>query len=93
MSAGARRIHAHHPFGEALREPLAAAFPERGYVVWTDDDAFRRGIGDVEVLVTPHVAGLSRDYMARIGRIFIENVRRCERGEPLQNEIDRARGY
>jgi phosphoglycerate dehydrogenase-like enzyme len=54
MSEGARRIHAHHPFGEALRESLAAAFPEREYVVWTDDDALRRGIGDVEFLFALH---------------------------------------
>jgi phosphoglycerate dehydrogenase-like enzyme len=45
------------------------------------------------LLVTPHVAGLTRDYMDRVGEIFFENVRRLERGEPLVNEIDRARGY
>ena len=44
-------------------------------------------------LVTPHVAGLSRDYMSRVGGIFFENIRRLESGEPLVNEIDRSRGY
>lgn len=44
-------------------------------------------------IVTPHVAGLSRDYMERVARIFVENVRRVEAGEPLVNEIDRTRGY
>jgi phosphoglycerate dehydrogenase-like enzyme len=44
-------------------------------------------------LVTPHVAGLTRDYMSRVGGIFFENIRRLESGESLQNEIDRSRGY
>jgi phosphoglycerate dehydrogenase-like enzyme len=44
-------------------------------------------------MVTPHVAGLSRDYMMRLGDIFLENIRRAEAGEPLLNQIDRARGY
>jgi phosphoglycerate dehydrogenase-like enzyme len=49
--------------------------------------------GAPNLLVTPHVAGLTRDYMERVGAIFFENVRRIERGEPLINEIDRTRGY
>lgn len=44
-------------------------------------------------LLTPHVAGLSRDYMSRVAEIFFENIRRLERGSPLLNEVDRARGY
>jgi len=44
-------------------------------------------------LITPHVAGLTRDYMSRVGGIFFENIDRLERGEPLRNEIDRSRGY
>lgn len=44
-------------------------------------------------IVTPHVAGLTRDYMERVGAILVENVRRLEAGEPLRNEIDPRRGY
>jgi len=44
-------------------------------------------------LVTPHVAGLTRDYMSRVGDVFFENIRRLERGESLLNEVDRGRGY
>jgi phosphoglycerate dehydrogenase-like enzyme len=44
-------------------------------------------------IVTPHVAGLTRDYMLRVGNLFAENIRRLEAGEPLRNEIDRSRGY
>jgi phosphoglycerate dehydrogenase-like enzyme len=45
------------------------------------------------LLVTPHLAGISSDYMARLGEIFFENVRRLERGQPLLNPIDRRQGY
>jgi phosphoglycerate dehydrogenase-like enzyme len=45
------------------------------------------------LIVTPHVAGFSRDYLPRAFEIFAENVQRLESGERLRNEIDRARGY
>ena len=45
------------------------------------------------LVVTPHVAGFSRDYLPRSFEIFADNVRRLERGEALLNEIDRERGY
>lgn len=45
------------------------------------------------LVVTPHVAGFSRDYLPRSFEIFVDNVRRLERGEALLNEIDRERGY
>lgn len=46
-----------------------------------------------DLVVTPHVAGFSKDYLARAFDIFAENVLRLEAGEPLRNEIDRRRGY
>ncbi len=45
------------------------------------------------LLVTPHVAGLSPDYLERLGEVFADNVERLERGEPLRNVVDRDRGY
>lgn len=45
------------------------------------------------LVVTPHVAGFSRDYLPQSFAIFADNVLRLERGDPLHNEIDRARGY
>ena len=45
------------------------------------------------LVVTPHVAGFSRDYLPRIFEIFAENVRHLEAGEALRNEIDRKKGY
>ncbi|NNL65053.1 MAG: D-2-hydroxyacid dehydrogenase [Myxococcales bacterium] len=45
------------------------------------------------LVVTPHVAGFTRDYLPESFAIFADNLRRFERGEPLVNEIDRDRGY
>jgi phosphoglycerate dehydrogenase-like enzyme len=44
-------------------------------------------------ILTPHVAGLGPGYMERLSEIFAENLDRVERGLPLRNEVDRARGY
>lgn len=46
-----------------------------------------------DLVVTPHVAGFSKDYLSRAFEIFAENVLHLEAGEPLRNEIDRNRGY
>ncbi len=81
-AALARALEEGHLGGAAVdvfeEEPLPATSP-----LWTARNA----------LVTPHVAGLARDYMSRVGRIFFENIRRLEKGEPLLNEVDRSRGY
>ena len=45
------------------------------------------------LVVTPHLAGFSRDFIPRVFEVFAENVRHLEAGEPLRNEIDRERGY
>ncbi len=45
------------------------------------------------LVITPHLAGFSRDYLPAVLGIFAENVRRLERGEPLRNLVDRQRGY
>lgn len=44
-------------------------------------------------ILTPHVAGLGPGYMERLSEIFTENLGRIENGQPLRNEVDRARGY
>jgi len=45
------------------------------------------------VIITPHVAGIMRDYNARAMEVFCENLRRYLAGESLINVIDRTRGY
>ena len=45
------------------------------------------------VIVTPHVAGLTPHYMERLTDLFCDNLRRFMNGEPLINVVDKSRGY
>jgi phosphoglycerate dehydrogenase-like enzyme len=45
------------------------------------------------VVLSPHVAGTNPGYMARSGDLFIRNIRRYLKGEPLINEVDKQAGY
>lgn len=45
------------------------------------------------VLITPHVAGLSDHYIDNVVRVFAENLRRYAIGEPLLNIVRRDLGY
>lgn len=53
-------------------EPLEPSSP-----LWDRDD----------VVITPHVGGRSRAFVDRFVDLFLENVDRRTRGEPLRNEI------
>jgi phosphoglycerate dehydrogenase-like enzyme len=45
------------------------------------------------VIISPHVAGLSPHYLDRAFSLFKENLRRYVSGEELLNKIDLQRGY
>jgi phosphoglycerate dehydrogenase-like enzyme len=45
------------------------------------------------VIVTPHIAGMRGDYEPLLVAIFLDNLGRLERGAPLRNVVDLARGY
>jgi phosphoglycerate dehydrogenase-like enzyme len=45
------------------------------------------------LIITPHIAGLSPDYMERLTEILLDNLARTEQDLPLRNAIDRERGY
>lgn len=45
------------------------------------------------VLLSPHVSGFTPDYDERCTELFIQNLRRYQRGEPLLNLVDRRLGY
>jgi phosphoglycerate dehydrogenase-like enzyme len=45
------------------------------------------------VLITPHTAAFGADYWDGVVDLFLENVGRFRRGEPLVNIVDQARGY
>jgi phosphoglycerate dehydrogenase-like enzyme len=49
--------------------------------------------GMPNVVITPHVAGLHPDYMARSADLFLDNMKRYLGGKPLLNEVDLQAGY
>lgn len=77
-----RALESGHLGGAAIdvfdKEPLDRQSP-----LWTTPN----------LLVTPHVAGVGLRYQERVDALFLENVRRIERGEAPLDIIDRAAGY
>jgi phosphoglycerate dehydrogenase-like enzyme len=45
------------------------------------------------VLITPHVSGISPRYEERAFALFAENLRRYVAAEPLLNLVEPGRGY
>jgi phosphoglycerate dehydrogenase-like enzyme len=45
------------------------------------------------VLLTPHISGLTSHYNERVAALFEENLRRYLSGEPLVNVVDKTQGY
>ncbi|MDT8307808.1 MAG: D-2-hydroxyacid dehydrogenase, partial [Anaerolineae bacterium] len=45
------------------------------------------------VIISPHVSGFTEAYDERATELFVENLRRYLRGEPLLNVVDREHGY
>lgn len=45
------------------------------------------------VVITPHVAGISPEVPERRKRVIVENVRRFVNDAPLLNVVDKVRGY
>ena len=45
------------------------------------------------VLLSPHISGLTPKYDERAAALFAENLRRYLTGEPLLNVVDKAQGY
>lgn len=78
-----RLLEEGHLSGAALdvfeQEPLPSDNP-----LWTAPN----------LIITPHVAGGFPDYMGGISRLFAENVRAFEAGEPMKTHVrDPSRGY
>lgn len=46
-----------------------------------------------DVIVTPHVAGFHARHWPEATRLFTENLRRFDAGQPLLNLVDRKAGY
>jgi len=45
------------------------------------------------VIITPHLAGLSRDYPPKVLDLFCENLERFIEGKDLINVLEKGRGY
>ena len=45
------------------------------------------------VILTPHVAGVTPLYYQRVAALFADNLDRFLAGQPLANRFDPARGY
>jgi phosphoglycerate dehydrogenase-like enzyme len=45
------------------------------------------------VIISPHISGVTDRYSARFTDLFIENLERFQAGAPLRNVVDPARGY
>jgi len=82
VAALAQALDDHHLGGAALdvfpEEPLPAASP-----LWRAPN----------LILSPHVAGISPHYTQRALRMFTENLRRYSAGEALLNVFDPERGY
>lgn len=46
-----------------------------------------------DVVITPHIAALGREYLERSMGVLVENLGRRERGEGMVNLVGRRRGY
>ena len=45
------------------------------------------------VLLSPHTADHTRTWLVDASRLFLRNLDRFRRGEPLLNRVDKRRGY
>ena len=45
------------------------------------------------VIISPHVSGVTGGYSQRFTDLFLENLTRYRAGQPLRNLVDSARGY
>ena len=87
--------------GKLVDEDALADALERGQLGAAGLDAFRveplpaghRLWSLPNVLITPHSASFAGDYWTPVVDLFLENVARFRRGEPLINVVDKTRGY
>jgi len=87
--------------GKLVDEDALADALERGQLGAAGLDAFRveplpaghRLWSLPSVLITPHSASFAGDYWTPVVDLFLENVARFRRGEPLINVVDKTRGY
>lgn len=87
--------------GKLVDEDALADALERGQLRAAGLDAFRveplpaghRLWSLPNVVITPHSASFTGDYWTPVVDLFLENVARFRRGDPLINVVDKTRGY
>jgi phosphoglycerate dehydrogenase-like enzyme len=87
--------------GALVHEAALVSALETGRIAAAGLDAFAREplAGDSplwalpNVLITPHSASFQGDYWGPVVDLFLDNMRRFRRGEPLRNVVDPGLGY
>jgi phosphoglycerate dehydrogenase-like enzyme len=81
---------------EALVEALNSGKVRGAALDVTDPEPLPAGHplwGAPNVIITPHLSGLTGNYVERALDVLEVNLERKIRGEPLLNIVDRSRGY
>ncbi len=87
--------------GKVIQEDKLIQALSEGWIAGAALDTFEREplprnspLWDMRnVIVTPHVAGLTPYYLDRLVELFCENLRRFMNREELINVVDKTRGY
>ena len=87
--------------GRLIEEAALVDALEHGRIAGAGLDAFEREPLPAEsplwslpnVIITPHSAAFGRDYWKPVVDLFLDNMARFRRGEPLVNVVDKVRGY
>ena len=87
--------------GRLIDDAALIAALERGQIAGAGLDAFiREPLPDEDplwrmpnVLITPHTAAFGDDYWKPAVDVFLDNLERFTRGEPLANVVDKVQGY
>jgi phosphoglycerate dehydrogenase-like enzyme len=99
MRPGARFLNVGR--GATVDEPALVDALAEGTIAGAALDVFEREPLPAEsplwampnVIVSPHVCGDYEGWEAEVGRVFVDNLGRFVRGEPLRNRVDKSLGY
>lgn len=87
--------------GKVIDEPVLVQALREGWIAGAGLDVFTQRPLPKDsplfelpnVILTPHISGVSHGYEDRLTELFCENLQRYLNGEPLLNVVDKARGY
>jgi phosphoglycerate dehydrogenase-like enzyme len=99
MSAGARFLNVGR--GATVAEPALVAALTDGRIAGAALDVFEEEPLPISsplwsmpnVIVSPHICGDFEGWELEVTRVFIDNLARFVRGQPLRNHVDKALGY